>query len=196
MVEDLRPASEKVDKSYSFFIGSESYGIFRRGDKWVVPDPIRLFQHKIFEKYPDGSNQPDVKVHHLAVYQNSGSLLKRGVLGGIIGGVIGSAIASSTTKYGIEGKAGLTSSEEFNSFEEEYQRGTYTSEENPGNVSIYRVYFEAEIEGKRTFVTTVTPVELPNDDKRNSQAVAVETAWPFFWINIKSFNNARCAGAD
>ena len=179
VVEDLRPDSEKVDKTFSLLIGTKSYGIYRRGDKWVDPDPIRFFQHKLFEKYPDVSNQPDVKVHHLVVYQNARSQLSRGAIGGALGGIIGSVIASSTNKYGIDGKASLTTREEFNSFEEEYQRANYTAEENPGKVTVYKVYLEAEIDGKRTFVTTMTPIKLPKEDERNPHAVAIETAMAY-----------------
>ncbi len=179
IVEDLRPDAEKVDKVFSLLIGTESYGIFRRGDKWVEPNPTRFFQHKIYEKYPEANSQPDVKIHHLVVYENAGSQLSRGVIGGVLGGVIGGIIASSTAKYGVDGKASLTTVEEFNSFEKEYQRAQYTAEENPGKGSVYRVYFEAEIDGKRTFATTITPVKLPKDNTKSSHAVALETAMAF-----------------
>jgi hypothetical protein len=179
-IEDLRPESEKKDEIFSLFITSEAYGTYRRGDKLVNPNPIRLLQHKIHEKYSDSSELPEVKVHHLVVYMNLKSELRSNVMGSLLGGAIGSAIASSTQKYGIDGLAKLTSEEEFNKFDEEYKRALYTKEENPEKVSVYKVYLEAEINGKRTFVMTMTPARLPKDSNREPHVAALETAMAYF----------------
>lgn len=176
MIEDLRPETEKENKIFSLAITSEAYGTYRRGDKLINPNPVRLLQHKIYEKYAPSDAVPSVKVHHLVMYMNLKSELRRGVTGGVLGGVIGAAVASGTQKYGVDGIAEITSEEEFNAFDEEYKRALYTEEENPGKASVYKVYIEIEIDGKRVFVSTMTPTRLPKDDTRNPHVVALETA--------------------
>lgn len=180
LVDDLRPESEKENKIFSLSISSDAYGTYRRGDKLTNPNSVRLFQHKVYEKYADGGILPDVKVHHFVVYMNFKSELRRGVAGGLLGGAIGTAIASRTKKYGIDGIARLTTEEKFNSFEKEYQRALYSKEENPDKVSVYRVYLDASIDGKRTFVTTMTQARLPKELEKTPHAAAIETAISYF----------------
>jgi len=48
-IEDLRPPNEKEDQTFSLLISSEAYGIFRRGDKRLKPDPVRVLQYKIYK---------------------------------------------------------------------------------------------------------------------------------------------------
>jgi len=114
------------------------------------------------------------------VYSNQKSELRRGVFGGVLGGAIGAAIASDTQKYGIDGIARLTTEDEFNSFEKEHKRALYTPDENPNKVSVFKVYLDAELDGKRTFVSTMTPTNLPKDVERNSHVAAIETAIAYF----------------
>jgi len=179
-VEDLRPSTEKENEIFSLLITSEAYGTYRRGDKLVNPNPLRIFQHRIYEKYANKGVVPDVKVYHLVVYMNLKSELRRGAFFGVLGGVIGSAVASGTMKYGVNGLATLTSEEEFNAFKQEYTRALYTEKENPGKVSVFKVYLEAEIDGKRVFVSTMTPTRLPKGVEKNSHVVAIETAMAYF----------------
>jgi len=175
---DLRPQSEKVDKTFSFAITSEAYGIYRRGDRHLNPSMVRIFQHRVFEKFAEIEEVPAVKLHHFVAYQNIKSELRRGVTGGLIGGVVGAGIVSGTQKYGIDGLASITTTEDFNAFEKEYKRALYTEEENPGKVSVFNVYLEAEIDGKRAFIKTMTPIRLPGH--KNSFLAAVETAIAYF----------------
>ncbi len=177
-IQDFRPEIEKENKIFSLSITSDAYGTYRRGDQLIDPSPMRIFQHRVYEKYSKLDKDPDVKVHHFVVYLNLKSELRRGVVGGVLGGVVGAAVASGTQKYGIDGIATLTSLDEFERFEKEYQRALYTEEENPGKVSIFRVYIEAEIDGKRTFITTMTPTRLP--DGQNPHLAAIETAIAYF----------------
>jgi len=179
-VVDLRPEIEKGDKTFSLFIGSEAYGIFRRGDKWIDPGAVRVLQHKIYENLPSAAVAPEIKVHHFVVYQNIKSQLRRGVFGGVLGGVLGGAIATATQKYGIDAITTLVTNEEFESFDAEYKRALYTQEENPNKVSVRVSYLDAEIDGKRTFVRTMTPEKLPKGDTRNPHHAAIETTIAFF----------------
>lgn len=54
----------------------------------------------------------------------------------------------------------------------------YTEEVNPGKVSVFKVYLEAEIDGKRTFTETMTPIKLP--ENTYSHVAAVETTIAYF----------------
>lgn len=175
-IKDFRPESERENEIFSFSISSEAYGIYRHGDELVSPSPIRILQHRIYEKFSNTGIIPEVKVHHFVVYANLKSQLRKGVLGG----AIGAAIASDTQKYGVDGLASLTTEEEFKAYEEEYKRALYTQEENPEKVSVYKVYLDAEINGKRTFIKTMTPTTLPEDNPKNPHVVAVETAISYF----------------
>lgn len=175
---DLRPESEKENKIFSLSITSEAYGTYRRGDKLLDPTMVRIFQHRVYDKYANAGTAPEIKLHHFVVYMNLKSELRRGVTGGLLGGVVGAAVASGTQKYGIDGLASITTIEEFNAFEKEYKRALYTEEENPDEVSVFKVYLEAEIDGKRTFIKTMTPTKLP--ENKNSHVAAVETAIAYF----------------
>jgi len=177
-VTDFRPETEKENKIFSLSITSEAYGIYRRGDKLLNPTPIRIFQHRIYEKFSAKSVVPEVKVHHFVVYMNLKSELRRGVTGGLLGGVVGAVIASGTQKYGVDGLASLTTLEKFEAFDKEYKRALYTEDDNPEKASVYKVYLEAEIDGKRTFIETMTPTKLP--ENKNPHLVAVETAIAYF----------------
>lgn len=179
-IKDLRPETEKEDETFSLMISNEAYGTYRRGDKLVDPTPIRILQHRIHEKYSTSVTAPDTNVHHFAVYMNLKSELRRGVAGGFLGGMIGMGVAAGTQKYGVDGLASLTTEEEFMSVEEEYKRALYTQDENPEKVSVYIVYLDAELDGKRSFIRTMTPTRLPKGDERNPHVVAIEAAIAYF----------------
>lgn len=179
-VEDLRPAEEKENKIFSLSITSDAYGSYRRGDKLIDPTPIRILQHRIYEKYSPEMDVQDVKVHHFVVYMNLKSELRRGVTGGLLGGMVGGAVAAMTQKYGIDAVTSIITEEEFNAFEKEYKRSLYTKEENPNKASVYVVYLDAEIDGKRTFVKTMTPTRLPKEQSKNPHEAAIETAIAYF----------------
>ncbi len=190
-IEDLRPAAEKKNELFSFSIFSEAYGTYRRGDELIDPNPVRVLQHRAYEKLSSSDQPIQIKVNHFVVYMNLQSELKRSATGAALGGIIGAAIASGTQKYGVDGIATIISQEEFESHDEEYKRAFYTAEENPDKVSVYNVYLEAEVNGKSFFVKTMTPTRLPEDDKRNSHIVAVETAIAFF---LDQFNKEENQG--
>lgn len=178
--QDLRPETEKKNKIFSFLVTSKAYGTYRRGDKLIKPDPVRIFQHRVYEKFMLRGIIPDVTVYHFVVYMNLKDELIRSSLASSFGGVVGAAVAAGTQKYNVDGIVSLTTRREFESFRKEYERALYTQKENPDKVSVYRVYLEAEINGKRTFVKTMTPTRLPKGDDRNPHLVAIETAIAFF----------------
>ena len=182
---DLRPKTEKENEIFSLLITSEAYGTYRRGDALLTPTAIRIFQHRVHEKFNPLNIQPEVKVHHLVVYMNLKSELRRGVTGGMLGGVIGAGIAAGTQQYGVDGIATVITQEEFEAFDDEYKRTLYSETENPGKSSVYVVYLDAEVNGKRFFVKTMTPFHLPQENTKNSHLVAIETATSFFLNQFK-----------
>lgn len=179
-VTNLRPATEKEDKIFSLSISSDAYGTYRRGDALLNPTATRIFQHRVYEKFSLKNAKPDIKIHHLVVYMNLKSELRRSVTGGLLGGVVGAGIAASTQKYGVDGIASIVAQKEFEAFDEEYKRALYSEKENPNKASVYFVYLDAEINGKRVFVKTMTPVRLPKENTKNPHVAAVETASAFF----------------
>lgn len=179
-VTDLRPKTEKESEIFSLVISSEAYGTYRRGDALLNPTAIRIFQHRVYEKFSPQNFKPEVKVHHLVVYMNLKSELRRGVTGGLLGGVIGAGIAASTQKYGVDGIASIITQKEFEAFDQEYKRTLYSEKENPNKASVFVVYLDAEINGKRVFVKTMTPFQPPKENTKNPQVLAVEAATAFF----------------
>jgi len=184
-IGDLRPQSEKESEIFSISITNDAYGTYRQGDQ-TNPGPLRILQHRIHEKFSDNGKLPDVKVHHFVTYMNLQSELRRGVLGGVLGGVVGSVIASSTQKYGVDGIAELVSQDEFEAFEDEYKRALYTETENPNKVSVLTVYIDAEIDGKRKFIKTMTPTRLENQPDKIPVVVAIETAIAYYLDQYKA----------
>jgi hypothetical protein len=62
----------------------------------------------------------------------------------------------------------------FNSVSDEYLRGLYSSAENPDKASVYVIYVDTDIDGKKVFTRTVAPM-MPHSDQ-NSLADAVQLA--------------------
>ena len=179
-ISDARPEEEKENEMFSFSITSDAYGVYRRGDELINPNPLRIFQHRIHERFLQNETPIKIKVNHFVVYMNLQSELRKGVAGGLLGGVVGAAIASGTQKYGIDGLASLVTQEGFMAIKDEYQRALYTEEENPEKVSVYVVYLDAEIDEKRVFIKVITPTTLPEGNKRHPHVAAVETAISYF----------------
>lgn len=178
-VVDLRPASEKENEIFSLAITSEAYGTYRRGDALLNPSATRILQHRAYEKFSSSGELPKIKIHHLVVYMNLKSELRRGVTGGLLGGAIGGAIASATKNNAVAGINSVIDGKEFEALsKEEYKRSLYTEKENPNKASVFVVYLDAEINEKRVFVKTMTPTKLA--EGKNPHVAAVETAVAYF----------------
>lgn len=185
-VTDLRPRTEKENQTFSLSISSKAYGLYRRGDAILDPTAIRILQHRVHEKFSHLNTKSEIKIHHFIVYMNLKSELRRGVFGGTIGGIIGAGIAAGTQRHGVDILRYIMTQEEFDAIDKEYERALYSNAENPGKASVYVVYLDAEIDGKRTFVKTMTPFNMPKENTSNSHVFAVETAIEFF---LEQFNN-------
>lgn len=183
ILSDLRPKLEKQSDVFSYIITSKAYGIYRRGDDLLNPTSIRLFQHRVYEKFKDTGMPNEITVYHLVVYMNLKSQLRRGGFGAVLGGAIGASISAVTNDNTVNGIFSMVNRSEFDSLnKDEYKRALYTKEENPKKASVFVVYLDAEVDGKRAFIKSITPYNIP--DGENSHLAAVETAIEYFLKNI------------
>jgi hypothetical protein len=162
-VQDLRPETEKKSEIFSMLITSEAYATYRVSDAALDPSAIRLLQHRAYEKYADSGTPLSIKVHHLVVYRNLQSQLRKSAIGAGLGGVIGAMIAESTVQN-LDGTSNalIDNPKSFDLLADtEYKRAFYTDSENPKHASVLIVYMDIEMQGKRTFTRTVAPI-VPN----------------------------------
>lgn len=180
VAKDLRPLSEKESKVFSVLIVSPSYGIFRRGDEFLTPSAPRLLQHRVFQKFSSNTQPVEVTIHHMVVYLNGRAATTRSALAGGLGGMAGAGIAATTaTNNNVNLLSTLADRQTFDSLaEDEYKRALYTDIENPENASVFVVYLDAEINGKRVFVKTMTPADAK--DSQNPLATAVESTIQYY----------------
>jgi hypothetical protein len=77
----------------------------------------------------------------------------------MLGGLVGSAITSGTVATTVNISQSLVDREQFdrNGGKMEARRAFYSEEENPGNASVFVIYIDAAINGKRVFVRTMAP---------------------------------------
>lgn len=178
---DLRPEHEKENEMLSLWITSDAYGITRLRDSSVKPTPTRLLQHRAYEKLDSEVNVSEIIVHHMVVYINMQSQLKGMAIGGVLAGPLGGAVASLMQDNTVNSINSLVNREEFEAMlaaDDEYLRATYTKAENPNETSVFVTYIDAEINGKRSFVRTMTPATLP--EGVNAHVASVETAISYF----------------
>jgi hypothetical protein len=157
-VTDMRPASEKEKKIFSLMITSKQYGIWRVGDARLSPAPVRLLQYQI-AKQPNTENaSPKLTVYHFVVYENMKSQLRHGAIGAGIGGAVGALIGNAMASHDETAQTSLVDENAFDRMSaEEYMRGLYTQAEDPDKASVYIVYLETGINGKRVFTRTIAP---------------------------------------
>jgi hypothetical protein len=136
---------------------------------------VRLLQHRVFEKFGEPRQ---LIVHHMVVYNNSAAELRRGAAVGAVGGVLGAAIASGPARSSSTASAVIVDREQFDAHaQKEHRRAYYSQDENPEKASVYLVYIDAEINGKRVFVRTIAPEKAQQD---RPHGAAVEAAIEYF----------------
>lgn len=172
---DLHPAGENKREAFSYLITSERYGIFRNGDVVTDPPALRLLQHRVFERL-GGQGPLTIKVHHFVVYQNLQSTLKAGALGSIFG-PLGAAAAASSVKNDLGGSAAVVDPALFadTAGDNEWKRGVMSAEENPTNAAALITWLDVDINGKRVFVRSVSPMKVP--EGKVPYVVALEAAF-------------------
>ncbi|WP_445145670.1 hypothetical protein [Dyella sp. Tek66A03] len=173
-LHDVRPASEKEDKIFSLLITSKEYGVLRAGDAKLSPAPVRLLQHEAFQKFASADHAPQVTVHHLVIYENMRSQLRSGAIGAGVGGVIGGLIGNAVANHDSSSQTHIIDEMSFNSVSEEYLRGQYDASENPDKGSVFIIYVDTDIDGKKVFTRTIASMK-PHGDQ-NAFADAVQLA--------------------
>ncbi|WP_266170553.1 hypothetical protein [Dyella subtropica] len=162
-LRDMRPSAEKEGKIFSLLITSKEYGILRAGDAKLSPPPVRLLQHEAFEKFAAMDHQPQVTVYHFVIYENMRSQLRSGALGAGVGGVLGGLIGNAMASHDASSQTSIVDERTFSSTSDEYLRGMYTSTENPDKASVYIIYIDTDIDGKKVFTRTVASMKPHGD---------------------------------
>ena len=173
-LHDVRPASEKDSKIFSLLITSKEYGVIRTGDAKLSPGPVRLLQNEAFEKFASADRPPQVTVYHFVIYQNMRSQLRAGAIGAGVGGILGALVGNAVATHDSSSQTSIIDEMSFNSVSDEYLRGQYSATENPDKASVYVIYLDTEIDGKKVFTRTVASMK-PHSDQ-NSLVDAVQLA--------------------
>lgn len=184
--QDLRPKSEKESEIFSYLITSAGYAIYRKGDETLSPNAAQLLRRRANERLGVVSGTgPSVTVHHLVVYWNRKSELRKGAMGNLLGGVIGGALVwAAEAKNTVNISQTVADSRKFLGVEDEYERAYFAPEENPGKASVFVTYIDAEIDGKRIFTRTLAPSAA--EKGKDPYVVAVEASIDYFLSHFGS----------
>jgi hypothetical protein len=174
-VTDLRPASEKKGELFSMLVTSDAYGTYRIEEAALAPPAIRLLQHRAFERFDATGGPLEIKVHHLVIYRNLQTSLRRTAIRAGVGGAIGAIAAGPLTSAPNGITNSMVDSQAFDALATtEYKRAFYAEQENPGHGNVFVIYMDIEMQGNRTFTRTIAP--LTNTD---ALTTAVEAAIQF-----------------
>ncbi|MEE9910597.1 MAG: hypothetical protein K4571_02635 [Deltaproteobacteria bacterium] len=154
VIEDARPALESEQTVFSVLLHSDAYAIYRNKDTLIDPTPIRLLQHRVYEKY--GSTAKKVKINHFVSYTNRQATLRRAAIGGAFGPVGAVAASASVDQNAKEGIRILDCKVLDIDPEKEYTRAAYTPGENPGKSDLFIIYIDGEIDGKRVCIKKIS----------------------------------------
>ena len=178
-VEDLRSADEKKSEIFSLMITSSGYGIYRKGDDSLDPPMTQVFRRLAYERIANGQS-PIITIYHMVVYMNAKSELRRGAVAGGIGGLIGGAIAAGmSVGNSVNVSQSVVDRTQFeNAPADEYQRAFYTDAENPEHASVFVIYIDAAVNGKRVFVKTMAPTKAP--EGQNAYSLAIQSSIQYY----------------
>lgn len=170
-IQDLRPPEERLSERFSILVSNPAYGIERLGDERLIPNRVRLLQHRVFEKFnQDKSNSPvSVKLNHFVVYSNMASLGRRMAFNSAPGAISGALTHDPNTQKKFETSFDVPT-------DKEYTRGLFQPAENPDDETVFIVYIDAEISGKRGFVRLVYPHTNERGEFNKAHVDGVEKA--------------------
>ncbi|TDU23304.1 hypothetical protein DFR24_4828 [Panacagrimonas perspica] len=162
-MRDYRPVTERESTIFSTLITRAGYGIYRTGEDKMSPTGMYLLRRKAQQKLgADGKKPLAITVHHLVVYVNAKTQLRKTTMGGVVAGAVGGAVvAQSMDKMTVNLSQSVIDSTKFTYVENEYERAFYTEEENLNRATVYVIYIEADINGKRTFTKTMASAKEP-----------------------------------
>jgi len=179
LLKDLRPENESSNEIFSYLITSDAYGINRIGITNMVPTMTRLLQHRVYEKFGTSTHPIEIIVHHMVIYSNSQSRMKTGILAGTIAGPLGVLASAGLSDNNVTLYSTIVDPINFESTaKDEYKRALYTEKENPNKAIVVITYIDAEINGKRVFIKTMSPADLP--DNQNPFIYSVESAIKYY----------------
>ncbi|MFY9476440.1 MAG: hypothetical protein WAQ08_02025 [Aquabacterium sp.] len=182
---DARPKAESEQELFSALITSDAYATYRYSTSSLDPSAVRLFQHKVFEKFADSAKPVDVKVYHFVSYMNMQSAFRRSSIGAVFG-VVGAVVAVSTQKNDADFKVNMVDREQFDAITaaNEYTKSFFTEAENPNKAPVFVVYIDADINGKRTFIRGLAPTT--RKDGQNPYLYVVENTISAFLDNYQA----------
>jgi len=173
-LRDIRPPSEKEHKIFSLLITSKEYGVMRAGDAKLSPGPVRLLQYEAFQKFVSADLPPQITVFHFVIYENMRSQLRAGAIGAGFGGMLGGMVGNAVGTHDSSSQTHIIDETSFNNVPDEYLRGQYSAAENPDKASVYVIYVDTDIGGKKVFTRTIASMK-PHGDQ-NALADAVQLA--------------------
>tara|TARA_R110002124_G_scaffold57039_5_gene160234 strand:- start:974 stop:1633 length:660 start_codon:yes stop_codon:yes gene_type:complete len=164
-LSDVRPSNESEKETFSLLITSDAYAIYRNGDAVTQPSPLRLLQHRAYEKLSSNGDPLNIEVFHFVSYMNAQSTLRTGAVGSIFG-PIGAGIATASKDQTSNFSYSDIDRNKFESIpaDQEYVRAYYSESENPNDAMVFVIYIDAEINGKRRIVRSVAPSVNDNGD--------------------------------
>ena len=177
---DLRPEKEKSIEILSYLITSDAYGINREGGDSLEPSMPRILQHRVYEKFGDSVSTLELTIYHMVVYSNMQSQMKKGILWGTLAGPIGMAAAAGSNDNNITSNSSIVDPVmlEATNNDDEYKRGLYTEQENPNKANVLIIYIDAEINGKRVCIKTISPLVAPGN--QHPLNIALESAIGYY----------------
>lgn len=96
-----------------------------------------------------------------------------------MGGVVGALIAAGgQANVGVNMSQSVIDEKQFTGVADEYEHAYYNEAENPQKASVFVIYIDAEIKGKRVFVRTVAPFK--GQQGQNSYGLAVESTVQYY----------------
>lgn len=196
-VSDMRPVTERASKIFSLSIFSKQYGIYRVGDDSLSPSTVKLLQYQVAKQSPAGETPPKVVVYHFVVYKNLQSQLRHASVGAAVGGVLGGVIGGAMTGHDEMAHSRIVDEKTFDSeASEEYKRGLYTKAEDPNKVSVYIVYIETGIDGKRIFTRTIATAIPKGNDNPLVDAVQMAIRNQLARYDASAGNASKGTGSD
>jgi hypothetical protein len=180
ILKDLRPEKEKSIEILSYLITSDAYGINREGGDSLEPSMPRILQHRVYEKFGDSVSTLELTVYHMVVYTNMQSQMKKSVLWGTLAGPVGVMAAAGSNNNNITSNSSIADPAmlESTNNKDEYKRGLYTEQENPNMANVLITYIDAEINGKRVCIKTISP--LASSDNQHPLNIALESAIDYY----------------
>ena len=164
-VTNDRAEHESDDTIFSLMITNDAYGIYRNNDEAIVPSPMRQLQHRVYEKYQNTNKPVELHVHHMLSYTNSQATLKKSAWGSMFGAV-GAAIAAATQNNNSDFFVSEINPSVLDELtgDDEYKLALYSKEENPNKANVFIIYIDAEINGIRKSIRTVSPALVKENE--------------------------------